>query len=206
MTAHRLAARRSTVAATVAGAALLLAACGGNGTGPATHSGHGASTSASAPAAASAHNSADASFARGMIPHHRQALRMAGLAAGRASSTEVRSLATKITQAQDSEIKAMSGWLRTWGEPVPADGGSGHSGHSMPGMMSDDDMAALEKVSGAAFDTAFLDLMVKHHEGAVAMARTETARGANEDAKRTADGIIASQTTEITRMNTLRRE
>ncbi|MEU3184119.1 DUF305 domain-containing protein [Streptomyces sp. NPDC006923] len=202
MTAHRFSARRPALAAPLACAALLLSACGGAGTGPATQTGHDAS------APASAHNSTDASFAQGMIPHHRQALRMAGLAAGRASSTEVRALAATITQAQDPEIKAMSGWLRTWGEPVPAAGGTGHSGHSahsMPGMMSDDDMASLEKATGAAFDTAFLDLMVRHHEGAVAMARTETSRGANEDAKRMAGAIVASQTAEITRMKALRR-
>ncbi|MFJ5227345.1 DUF305 domain-containing protein [Streptomyces sp. NPDC088400] len=208
MTSYRHPLGRAALAVAMTGAALALAACGaddGSSTGHSAHEGSSPSASASAPASGSAsrHDAADVSFAKGMIPHHRQAVEMADLAAGRASSAEVKTLASEIKKAQDPEIKTLSGWLTVWGEDVPAKGATVHSGHAMSGMMSGDDMAGLEKASGKAFDTAFLDLMVKHHEGAVAMARTEKAEGAHQGAKDMADDIIASQTAEITRMKTL---
>jgi uncharacterized protein (DUF305 family) len=86
------------------------------------------------------------------------------------------------------------------GESMP---GMDHSGGSMPGMMSDADMRRLEKLSGAAFDTAFLQMMIRHHEGAVAMARTEQAKGAYGPARSMAKSIVATQSAEITEMRKL---
>ncbi|GAA1149057.1 DUF305 domain-containing protein [Streptomyces hebeiensis] len=213
MTSYRRPVRRAAVALAVSGAALVLAACGGSDGGSQGHSsGHtgspsprsSASSSASGSASDSAHNAADVSFAQGMVPHHRQAVEMADLAATRASSAEVKKLAAEIREAQDPEIRTLTGWLKSWGEDVPAAGGAmDHSGHDMAGMMSEDDMTALEKASGQAFDTAFLEMMVEHHEGAVEMARTEKSKGSHPGATSMADDIIASQSAEITRMNTL---
>ncbi|MEV4969591.1 DUF305 domain-containing protein [Streptomyces scopuliridis] len=203
MTSYRHTARRAAIAAAVTTAALTLAACGGANGSTSSAASASASASAPAPAAGSAHNAADVSFAQGMIPHHRQAVEMADLAATRASSPEVKKLAAEIKKAQDPEIKTLSGWLTSWDAQVPTQGSMDHSGHSMPGMMADDDMSTLEKASGPAFDTAFLKLMVKHHEGAVEMARTEKSAGADQSAKDMADAIITSQSAEITRMNTL---
>ncbi|CAM5723963.1 hypothetical protein SMICM304S_08795 [Streptomyces microflavus] len=72
--------------------------------------------------------------------------------------------------------------------------------------MTAGEMDRLEKASGKAFDTAFMEMMIKHHEGAVAMAKTEKTDGAFPDAKKMADAIITSQTAEITRMNDLPRQ
>lgn len=206
MTNQRSLIRRATAVAAAATAALVLAACGGNDSGSA-HNGHNtASPSASASASASAqqgeHNAADVTFAKGMIPHHRQAIEMADLAATRAESAEVKKLADEIKKAQDPEIRTLSGWLTSWGEQVPAEG-SGHEGHDMSGMMTAEEMKQLESASGKAFDTAFLTMMVKHHEGAVAMAKTEQADGTYQPAKNLASQIITSQSAEIARMNTL---
>ncbi|MFF3087501.1 DUF305 domain-containing protein [Streptomyces nojiriensis] len=209
MTSKRSLIRRATAVAAAATAAVVLAACGGNGDGSGSaHDGHGASASpsvspsASTPAQQGDHNAADAAFARGMVPHHRQAVEMAGLAATRAESAEVKRLAEEVEKAQDPEIKTLSGWLASWGEQVPATGGD-HGGHDMSGMMSDEEMKRLAASSGKAFDTAFLQLMVKHHEGAVAMARTEQADGTYRPAKDMAAAIVTSQGAEIARMNAL---
>ncbi|MGW1275053.1 DUF305 domain-containing protein, partial [Streptomyces sp. NPDC002491] len=170
-----------------------------------------ASSSAGAGVTAGAHNAQDVSFAQGMVPHHRQALEMARLAAGRASSAQVKGLASRIEKAQDPEIKTMSGWLTSWGEDVPDSSaataesmpGMDHSGSAMPGMMGGSDMAALEKASGKDFDAKFLAMMVEHHEGAVAMANTEKNKGEYAPAMSLADDIVAAQTAEITEMNKL---
>ncbi|MFJ5729330.1 DUF305 domain-containing protein [Streptomyces paradoxus] len=198
--------RRGMAVAAAGTAALVLAACGGNGDSGAGHNGHtetSASPSASASAPQGKHNAADIAFAQGMIPHHRQAVQMADLAPSRAQSAEVKTLAEQIKKAQDPEIKTLSGWLTSWGEEVPAEGAMDHSAHGTGGMMTAEEMDQLEKASGKAFDTAFMEMMIKHHEGAVAMARTEKADGAFPGAKKMADAIITSQTAEITRMNAL---
>ncbi|MFF4425514.1 DUF305 domain-containing protein [Streptomyces sp. NPDC001549] len=207
MTSKRSLIRRATAVAAAATAALVLAACGGNGDGSGSasaHDGHGssASPSASAPAQQGDHNAADTVFAQGMIPHHRQAVEIAGLAAARAESAEVKKLAEEVEKAQDPEIKTLSGWLASWGEKIPA-AGEDHGGHDMSGMMAAEEMQQLTAASGKAFDTAFLQMMVKHHEGAVAMAKTEQTDGAYRPAKDMAAAIITSQSAEIARMNTL---
>ncbi|MGY0059905.1 DUF305 domain-containing protein [Streptomyces sp. LZ34] len=202
--------RRTALIAAAATAALslTLTACGSDDDGGSGHSGHD-STKTTASAGASApsgkHNKADVSFAQGMIPHHRQAVEMADLAATRASSAQVKKLAADVKKAQDPEIRTMSGWLKSWGEDVPeAMPGMDHSQHEgMPGMMGSKDMEELKKASGAAFDTAFLKMMIEHHKGAVEMAGTEKQKGAYGPAKTMADDIIKTQNEEITQMNKL---
>jgi uncharacterized protein (DUF305 family) len=217
MTAQRRLIRRAALAATTGVAALVLAACGGDSDsgsgghdmGSMNSESAGPSASASASAKAGTHNDADVDFATEMIQHHRQAVSMADLAADRASSQEVKDLATKIKGAQDPEIKTMSGWLTSWGEEVPEDmssmPGMNHDMSSsmpdMPGMMSGEDMGKLDKASGAEFDKMFLEMMVQHHEGAVEMAKTEKAKGTYGPAVRLAEDVITAQTAEIQQMN-----
>ncbi|ANB03981.1 copper resistance protein [Streptomyces ambofaciens] len=204
MISKRSPVRRTAAGAAAGAAALVLAACGGNGDSSAGHDGHTtASPSASASASQGRHNAADVAFAKGMIPHHRQAVEMADLAPTRADSAQVKKLAEDIRKAQDPEIKTMSGWLTSWGEEVPADGAMDHSMHGTSGRMSAEEMDKLKNSSGKAFDTAFMEMMIKHHEGAVAMAKTEQADGAYEPAKTMAAAIVTSQTSEITQMNKL---
>lgn len=146
------------------------------------------------------HNAGDVTFAQAMIPHHRQAVQMAKLAATRASDSRVKDLAARIEAAQGPEIMKMTGWLATWGAAMPSDM-TGMDG--MPGIMSTADMAALTAASGAAFDKAFLTMMIAHHTGALAMAKTELASGTDADAKALAQSIIDGQTKEITEMKAI---
>ncbi|KRB73361.1 hypothetical protein ASE01_20435 [Nocardioides sp. Root190] len=153
-------------------------------------------------------NDADVEFATGMIPHHQQAVEMAALAETRAQSPEVKKLAADIKAAQDPEIQTMTGWLESWGEPVP---GSEHGGHdmsesmpeSMPGMMTADEMTELEGLSGAEFDQMFLTMMIEHHEGAVEMAQAEQTDGQFPDAIALAEEIETAQNKEIATMRDL---
>lgn len=196
--------RTFVVPAMAIAASLVLAACGSSQ--PAASSAPAGGSTASAAAAAGEHNDADIAFATGMIPHHRQAVQMADLAATRASSAEVKDLATRIKAAQTPEIATMSGWLTGWGAPVPKDTGMEGMDHPMgdgAGMMSGEDMTTLEQASGAGFDTAFLTGMTAHHRGAVAMAKVELAKGSNSEAKALAQEIVTSQSKELDEMATL---
>ncbi|MET7457544.1 DUF305 domain-containing protein [Streptomyces sp. NPDC005574] len=199
--------RRAALVAVAATAALTLAACGGDNGDSASSAPASASSTTGAGSTAAAHNAQDVTFAQGMIPHHQQALAMAGLAADRASSARVKDLAARIEKAQDPEIRTMSGWLTSWGEDVPASGsmpGMDHSdGSGMAGMMDDKDMAELKKMSGTDFDTMFLTMMVEHHKGAVTMAGTEKDKGEYGPATAMADDVVTAQTAEIAEMNKL---
>jgi len=148
------------------------------------------------------HNAADVTFATDMIPHHRQAVEMAELAATRASDPEVLQLAEEIAAAQEPEIETMSGWLEEWGEPVPAEmGGMDHG--DMTGMMSEAQMQELEAATGPAFDELFLQMMIEHHTGAIEMAQTEQFKGKYQEAIDLAAQIEATQQAEIETMQGL---
>ncbi len=174
-----------TRAGLVVAGALLLAACG---------------DSAEEPGKTPEFNDADIAFAQMMIPHHEQALEMAKLADGRASDAKVKELAGQIERAQDPEIRTMKGWLESWKQPTSAESmpGMDHgSGHGGDGMMSDSDMAELKGLKGTAFDKAFAELMIGHHNGAISMAEDEKKDGEFADAKKMADAIVKGQSAEV---------
>lgn len=188
---------------------LTLAACGSAGTSsghdmspmtPPPSSTDAAPTPGGGAAAAGAHNVADVEFAAGMIPHHGQAITMADMALKQAKSTKVKDLATQIQGAQDPEIQTMSGWLKGWGESVPDAMGMHHGGE---GMMSMEQMTQLEKATGANFDRMWVQMMIQHHEGAIAMAHTELSQGSNGQARELARAIIDGQSKEIATMQAL---
>ncbi|MGW1990808.1 DUF305 domain-containing protein [Embleya sp. NPDC001921] len=201
--------RSIALTATATTAALVLAACGSDDKGHDTAGMDKPSASApanpqaapstSAPVSAGAFNDADVMFAQMMIPHHEQAVEMAKEAPAKAADPEVRKLAAAIEAAQAPEIAQMKGWLAGWGRPAAAPGGMSHG----DGMMSDADMSRFKASTGAEFDRQFLAMMIAHHNGAVAMADTELAKGANPDARGLAERIKTSQATEIRQMRQL---
>ncbi|MCA1710709.1 MAG: DUF305 domain-containing protein [Actinobacteria bacterium] len=181
---------RLVPAAALAGLAFLTG-CAGSSSGE----------SAASSQVASTHNAADVTFASDMIPHHAQAVEMADMALAKATDVEVKSLAQAIKGAQDPEITTMTGWLTSWKQPVPMAGmGHGASGHTGTGMMSADEMAELDRSSGPAFDTLWVDMMTRHHTGAIEMAKAELAGGQFGDAKALAQQIVTSQTAEVATM------
>lgn len=157
-------------------------------------------------------NDADVAFAQDMIPHHQQAIEMAELATERAQDPEVKVLADGIIASQDREIDTMTDWLEAWGEDVSStSGGTDHGDMAhgdmgngdMTGMMSEEDMNALEKATGAEFDHMFLTMMMEHHQGAIEMSQTEQAEGESPDAIALAKTIESDQESEIDKMETL---
>jgi uncharacterized protein (DUF305 family) len=148
---------------------------------------------------------ADVEFMQGMIRHHAQALVMAGWAKTHAARSDVKTLAARIDVAQSDEIALMLRWLQDRREAVP----EGHHTHHlplMPGMLTADQLAQLEKARGPEFDRLFLTFMIQHHEGALAMLEQLFATpGAGQDPVifRFASDVEADQTTEIDRMRTM---
>jgi uncharacterized protein (DUF305 family) len=159
---------------------------------------HGAESS-SASGQPADHNDADVTFATMMIPHHEQAVEMAAMAPERTTNADVIKLAQTISAAQGPEIETMKVFLVQWNageEPS-------HEGHDMSDMQGMVDGATMEKLktlNGEAFDELWLQSMIAHHEGAIAMANTEVKDGANADAKKLAQEIVIGQQAEITSM------
>ena len=114
------------------------------------------------------YTASDAQFMRDMIPHHQQALEMSRLAPDRTNSPALLEIAGKIEAAQGDEIAFMEQWLTSRGESVDRSPAHGDH-HTMKGMATEAQMAALAVASGVAFDRQFLSLMIAHHEGAIEM-------------------------------------
>ena len=154
---------------------------------------------------------ADAHFMSGMIPHHAQAVLIAGWAPSHGARSDVQILCERIVVAQRDEIALMQTWLRDRGQPVP-DAKATHMKmmmngmeHEMlmPGMLNDEELARLDKARGSEFDRLFLNAMIRHHQGAITMVDelfATAGAGQDETVFRFASDVYADQTTEIERM------
>ena len=161
--------------------------------------------------------SVDAGFARDMAVHHRQAVTMAEYAMTRSTDANVRLLAFDIDATQSVQLGEMQGWLESWRLSPTSNArpmtwmGPEHAQHVgadglMPGMATRAQMARLQSASGRALDVLFLQLMIRHHQGGVAMAQY-AARHAHEPyVVLLAQKMVNLQTAEITQMEQMLRQ
>ena len=130
---------------------------------------------------------ADVSFMQGMIMHHAQAVEMTDLLRTRSKDPAMQALGKRMSISQSDEIAFMKQWLEDRGAPTSMEAqmehDMAHMDHSdpkamaamhhamplMPGMLSPQQMEALAKASGRAFDHLFLTGMIQHHTGALVM-------------------------------------
>ena len=177
-------------------AGLVLAGCS---TGPVEST---SPQSTTAPSVTEDSNSADVMFAQMMVPHHVQAVEMSDVILTKDGiDPRVITLAQEIKAAQQPEIDALNGMLETWGIPAaPMDSMDMGHGGQMDGMMTEEDMAALDATTGTEASRLFLEQMIVHHEGAIEMAQMEVASGINPDAVAMAQTIIDAQNVEIETM------
>jgi uncharacterized protein (DUF305 family) len=163
------------------------------------------------------YDDADVLFATEMIPHHQQAVAMAGLAPAHGASRPVQEVASQISAEQVPEIAQLRDMLAEWDQSagpsaapmggMPGMGGGmnggGGLGAAAPGMMTDDEMTRLETATGPAFDHAFLQMMITHHQGALTMAKAELADGRDPEAMLMAQNISDAQQASIELMQRL---
>jgi uncharacterized protein (DUF305 family) len=151
------------------------------------------------------HNAADVAFAQNMIPHHQQAVDMSAMVPSRTANPDVIVLANHIGSDQQSEIDMLEELLARWGEPTGTDhaGHDGHGAMGIDGMVDAATMERLQYLRGSEFDVLWLRSMIKHHQGAVTMARQEVAHGQNPGAVKMAKIIVDWQQLEIGQMTKL---
>lgn len=149
---------------------------------------------------------ADVAFIRAMIPHHAQALTMAALVPPRTERGDVRLLAERIEASQEAEIAQMRRWLESRGKAAAPAAPAGHDEHDAEtahGMATPEELAGLAAARGPAFDRLFLELMIRHHEGALRMTRDLLATeggGQEPELFQLISHIDADQRAEIARM------
>ena len=205
---------RSIVAALLAVAAS--AACGsarGQAAQPAPDAQGEAAAIARAQADSARHpwTAADARFMTHMIGHHAQAVAMAKMAPTHDASPAIRILAARIINAQEDEIATMQRWLRHRRQPVPEPSPAGvkmvmdgvEHVMLMPGMLTEAQMAELDRARGKEFDRLFLTYMIQHHRGATSMVSElfgTYGAGQDETIFKFASDVNVDQVTEIERM------
>jgi uncharacterized protein (DUF305 family) len=215
--------RPLTIGAAAVAALVTVTACSNTSNPQQAHSTTPANVTSSSSVAApsEAHNQADVTFAQQMIPHHGQAVQMSDMLLGKQGiDPRVSALANQIKAEQAPEIQTMQSWLNAWGQsstpstspsmdmpgmpgmPGMPDHGA-MPGMSGSGMMSDQDMAALQNAQGLEASKLFLTQMITHHQGAIAMAQTEINTGQYPPAVALAHSIVTSQQQEINTMQSM---
>src|ERR1700719_2389935 len=162
-------------------------------------------------------SAADVEFMQGMIMHHAQAVVMTALIASHTQNRDLRALGARISSSQADEIKFMKRWLAARGESLstamPNMSGvdmSGEASHEstprMPGMLTPQQMEALQQAKGAEFDRLFLLGMIQHHNGALTMVKdlfNTAGAGQNADVFDFATDADNSQRAEIRIMQSM---
>jgi uncharacterized protein (DUF305 family) len=165
-----------------------------------------------APANQPGDDSAEAGFTRDMAAHHAQAVQMGMIAVERGSLPEVRYIGADISLTQQGQIGHMNQMLRDWGLNLNSakppmswmpDGPAALQNGRMPGMATQDEIAKLEKASGAEFDKLFLELMIRHHLGGVHMIDSALDQSDDADVKWIASAMKTSQQSEVTSLQQL---
>jgi len=180
----------------------LTAACGSSDT--SSNSTPDSSVEESGDSPAVDFNDDDVMFAQMMIPHHEQAIELSDIALDPAvgASDAVRALAEQIKGAQDAEIAQMKSLLAGWGQSMMMNSDIDHS-TMMSGMLTLEELENLSQLRGSEFDSAWLEVMIAHHEGAIQMAQDALEGGSNSDIQALCEAIISGQQAEIDEMRNL---
>ncbi|MEE2033556.1 DUF305 domain-containing protein [Rhodococcus chondri] len=177
-----------------------------------------------------AQDSVEVGFAQDMSVHHSQAVEMSTMALTNATDPAVRTLAYDVLTTQQSQWGMMQGWLAVWDRPLQASGepmtwmrapeagaetmpamtehagsppGPGMQGSRMPGMATPSELDTLRGTTGPAFDTLYLQLLLRHHQGGLPMARYAAANTTEQVVTTLARQITDTQQAESTAMEQL---
>lgn len=151
-----------------------------------------------------AEGSTEVRFVREMLQHHAQAVDLSTRVRERDTAPAVRMLALDILLSQQEQIGQMHGWLTLWNRPWGGPGMSEEHARGM-GMATPQEAARLDTLPPAQAEVAFLQLMVRHHRGALAMAEPALDTGVRPEVRALARQIVASQDAEIRTMTDMLR-
>lgn len=136
-------------------------------------------------------------FAQMMIPHHKQAIVMSETALKKSRNQEILKLSRQINSLQSSEVSQLTYWLKATDSSMTMD----HD-MKMSGMLTTKELTSLKRLTGTAFDRTFLQLMIKHHQGAIEMLGL-ISDSSNAEALALSKAIRSAQSKEISTMKLL---
>ena len=136
-------------------------------------------------------------FAQMMIPHHEQAVSMSETALKKSKNAEILKLSKQIKSLQSTEISQLTYWLTATYSSMTMD----HD-MKMSGMLTTKELTSLKRLTGTAFDRMFLQLMIKHHQGAIEMLGL-ISDSSNAEALALSKAIRSAQGKEISSMKLL---
>ena len=139
-------------------------------------------------------NSADKTFVAQMVPHHQLGVDMIDSAVLRSDDVRLRKLVFQMQSYHEHELHQLSSLLQQWGIS-PAE--------IFPGSIDPSRLATIDQLSGPAYDIAWLNAMIEHHEGAVAIGKEEIASGQLPDLIDMAKKVVSTQQAEIIEMQKL---
>jgi len=204
----------------LAGPALLLAGAG------LTAGGYQLAARLHPPPVVAVPGAVDIGFAQSMRSHHDQAVVMAQILLDH-GSTRLTGLARSIKDAQLLEIGEMKGWLLLWNKPVlpssaamdwmllgrtPPDAGlrqylvDCRAAGGMPGLATSEELHRLRSLDGEERDRLFLQLMIRHHQGALPMAHFAARNAETTVVRSLAAQIEVDQAEELGSMALLLRQ
>lgn len=161
-------------------------------------------------------DSAEAGFARDMATHHAQAAEMALIIRDVTADERLRALAVDIMLTQTAQRGVFMGWLQQWNLSQASSRprmvwmrGHDHAASEssrMMGMATVDELARLRAAKGVDAEVLFLQLMIRHHEGGVTMAKAVLEQSARAEVIDMARSINESQAGEIAQMTEMLAE
>jgi uncharacterized protein (DUF305 family) len=147
------------------------------------------------------HNPAiDRTFMRHMSTHHQQGIELASIAAEKAASPHLQSLAKLMAASQNGEKQILESWWASWFD-LPMQICSAEERATMPGLLDAAQIEQLRVAPFTNFDALFVKLMTIHHAGAVKMADDELRNGSDPRLRVMAQAIRHEQQGEIALMN-----
>jgi uncharacterized protein (DUF305 family) len=139
-----------------------------------------------------AFNPTDIAWLQLTVPMTENAVTAAHLAADHAASPAVRSAASALEPSQDGFLTR----LRTVRDQAGLPASNVHSGHQMPGMITDADLVALRTSRGGDFDQRLVALLRAHSKQIVVLAKGEQTSGADPATQALARDLAAAATRE----------
>nr|WP_245502407.1 DUF305 domain-containing protein [Bradyrhizobium betae] len=106
----------------------------------------------------------DQAYIRHMSAHHAQGIDLARIAAERAQDPHLRKLAMLMVASQAGENRIFETWWLSWFDTEMPDC-SAEERAAMPGFLTMAEMRQIKAAPVDHFDSAFVELMSKHHRG-----------------------------------------
>jgi uncharacterized protein (DUF305 family) len=153
------------------------------------------------PGSTGEHTETDREFAQQLLANRQQVLELAKLAASNAQSADVKALATELQQAAQPQVDRLNAFLNS---------AAGQQSGTAPEVEGDDaglqtpqQLQQLRQLTGAQFDEAWKQALLKLEQSAGQLARTEQEEGSAQEMRELAEELVAAEQQNLQKLNAL---